>query len=233
MTKKGIVDAVHVLDVERLQHDPGYQLIQELDFNDMIPFVLTSIRKRGFISTLYVVLNLGFLIGALLIILIGLVNSQLTWTMIIKQTLLGVFFGSILIIPIHELLHGMAYRILGARNIKYGADLQQLIFYVTADRHPVSGIQLHFLALTPIVVINFFLAALVLIWFPNIILFSTLFLLSHNVMCIGDFAMVNYVRHQNRKVFNFDDTEKKKSYFYAQIDSKTDMSTDQSSSKAV
>ena len=206
-----------VPDVEKLQHDPGYRQILELDFNDMIPSVLSSIRKRSVISYFFAFLNLGLFVFIILYILLGLIESQLTWSMILKQSLSGLFAGSILVIPLHELLHGLAYRILGARKIRFGADLQQLIFFVTADRYPVSGNELYFLAMTPFFVINMATVAITAVWFPQVILFPAFFLLSHNIMCIGDFALANYVLRAQKKVFTYDETEKKKSYFYEEI----------------
>jgi len=206
-----------VPDVEKLQQDPGYRQILELDFNDMIPFVLSSIRKRSIISYLYVFLNLGLFVFIILYILLELIGSHLTWTMIVKQSLSGLFAGSILVIPLHELLHGLAYRILGARKIRFGADLQQLIFFVTADRYPVSGNELYFLAMIPFFVINVATITISAIWFPQVILFPAFFLLCHNIMCIGDFALANYVFRAQKKVFTYDETEKKKSYFYEEI----------------
>ncbi len=208
-------------EVNTLQHDPAYSLILELDFNNMIPFVLSNIQRRSFFSFFYAFVNLGLLSLTLYIIILGLMESQQSWLMIIKQSMIGIFAGSILVIPLHELLHGVAYRILGARNIKYGADMQQLIFFVTADRYTVSGLELQFLAMTPFTVINIVTGIVSLIWFPHLKLLSAIFLLSHNIMCIGDFALANYVVLKKTKVFTYDEPENKKSYFYAKTDNLT------------
>lgn len=205
-------------DVNTLKNDPGFRQILELDFDDMIPFVLDNIKKRSFFSVLYAVLNTALLVFIIYEIISGLMSRQLTWSLIIKQSLTGIFAGSILVIPVHELLHGIAYRIIGARAIRFGADLQQFIFFVTADRYPVTGKELYFLAMTPFVVINLLAAVITILWFPQAILFSSFFLFSHNIMCIGDFAIVNCVRQQApRRVYSFDEIENKKSYFYEEI----------------
>jgi hypothetical protein len=205
-------------DVDALKNDPSYRQVLALDYDDMIPFVLENIRKRSFFSILYAFLNIAFLIFIINDIIFGLVHRQLTWSLIISQSVTGIFAGSILVIPVHELLHGITYRILGARKIRFGADLQQFIFFVTADRYPVTGKELYCLALAPFVVINIITAAITLLWFPHAILFSAFFLLSHNIMCIGDFAIVNFVlQHAPHRVYTFDEIENKKSYFYEEI----------------
>ncbi|MEN8230085.1 MAG: DUF3267 domain-containing protein [Bacteroidota bacterium] len=204
-------------DAKKLQEDPGYRQIMELDFNEMIPFVLSNIKRRSVISFLYAGVTLGTLLFVLLYMILGLIESQLTWLGIIKQSLIGIFAGSFLVIPLHELLHGLAFRIIGARKIKFGADLQQFIFFVTADRYPVSGKELYFLAMTPFLVINTATVAIIAIWFPQVILFPAFLLFSHNIMCVGDFALVNFVHQQRNKVYTFDETDHRKSYFYEEV----------------
>jgi hypothetical protein len=202
-------------DVEKIKNDPDYRKIEELNFDDMIPFILTHIRKRGIISLFYWAVNLFLITIAILYFFPSLgfpkpPNGGIFW-----QAVAGIFSGSILIIPIHELLHGLAYRMLGARKIIFGADMKQFIFYVTADRYPVSGLQLYFLAMTPFIVINAVVIVLTLLWLPQLFLFSTFLLLSHNVMCIGDFAIANYVSgHTPARIFTYDEPEIRKSYFY-------------------
>ena len=207
-------------DIEKLHHDPGYRQILQLEFSDMIPFVMSNIRKKGLFSILYLTINVASLVFIILHAGWDLMDSQITWTTIIKQSLSGIFAGSILVIPLHEILHGLAYRILGARKIQFGADLQQFIFFVTADRYPVSGNQLYFLAMTPFVVINLVIVAIAALVFPQVILFAAFLLFSHNIMCIGDFAIVNYVRLTPGRIITYDETENKRSYFFEEVTNK-------------
>jgi len=220
MTNLSSMRSSKIPDIEKLHHDPGYRQILELEFSDMIPFVLSNIRKKGLFSILYLTINMAFLAFIILYAIWGLLDMQITWATIIKQTLSGIFAGSILVIPVHEILHGLAYRILGARKIEFGADLQQFIFFVTADRYPVSGNQLYFLAMTPFVVINLVIVAITALVFPQVILFAAFLLLSHNIMCIGDFAIVNYVRLTPGGVITYDETENKRSYFFQEVTDK-------------
>ncbi len=220
MTNKATKRASRVPDAEKLEHDSGYRQLLELDFNDMIPFVRSNIRRKSFISIFYAGVNLGLLTLILLNIIFEMTGPGLTLLKIIKQSIIGVFAGSILIIPLHEFLHGIAYRIVGARKIRYGIDLKQFIFFVTADRHTVSGKELQFLAMTPFVVINAVTITIFFAWFPEILFLPAFFLLSHNIMCIGDFALVNFVLLHGRKVITFDETKKKKSYFYEEFATK-------------
>lgn len=201
-------------DVETLQSDPAYQLIFELGFQDIIPFVMAQIKKRSLFPWLYFAINLGMLILILILSIKGFNDQSLHWKELIINAVTGIVAGSILIIPIHELLHALAYLILGARKIIFGADLSQLIFYVTADRYPVSGNQIHLLTMTPFVVINLAVAVLTGLVFPGALLFAGFFLLSHNMMCIGDFAISGFISGQRGRVYTYDEPERKMSYFY-------------------
>jgi hypothetical protein len=200
--------------VDTLQKDPHYRLTLELDFSEMTPFVLNNIKGREKVALLFMVLNLLTLVGIALYLLWGLTGDHLSGAKVFWQMLTGVLAGSILIIPPHEILHGLAYRLLGARHIHYGVDFSQFIFYVTADRFPITRNELRFLALTPFMVINTACIALTAIWFTDWILFSATLLLSHNIMCIGDFALTSYANKHTGEVYTYDEIEEKKSYFY-------------------
>lgn len=204
------------MDATRLEQDPDYEKILELDFGEMIPFVLTHIKKKSIVSFLYAGANLGLFVYILYFLIKGLTVGDITWSLIFRQSITGIFAGSFLIIPVHELIHGLAYRILGARKIRFGADMQQLIFYVTVDRYPVSRRELYLLAMLPFLVINLAAMLVLFLWAPHLILFVSFLLLSHNVMCIGDFAVINYVYHIPGKVYSYDVVSEKKSYFFNQ-----------------
>ena len=201
-------------DAETLQREIGYRKILELDFSEMIPFVFSNIRKGGVIPLFYICINAGFLFFIILYIVWSVRMGPLSAGKIFWQILAGVLAGSIAVIPPHELLHGLAYRILGARKIRFGADFQQFIFYVTADRFPISKKELAFLAMLPFVFMNLAIISLTAVWANHITLFSASLLLSHNIMCIGDFAIISYAFSQKGELFTYDDIEKKKSYFF-------------------
>lgn len=147
----------------------------------------------------------------------GLADQSLAWKKLFIQAGTGILAGSILVIPFHELLHGLAYRILGARKIMFGADLSQFIFYVTARPYTVSGMQIHLLTLAPFIIINLLTAIVTVLFFQDGLLFSAFFLLSHNIMCIGDFAISGYVSRIEGRVYTYDEPERKLSYFYRKV----------------
>ena len=219
MTKKALFFRSNVPDVEQIQNEELYTKILELNFDDMIPFVLSNIKKKGLMSGLFIAVNVIGLFSIGVLSIWGIYTGWISWSRFITQLVLGILAGSIIVIPFHELLHGLAYKILGAKKIRFGANLQQFFFFVSADRFPVNRKELFFLALLPFGVLNVALLMGALFWLtPYSILFGFL-LLSHNLMCIGDFAITNYVLNEKEEVFTYDEPEIKKSFFYKTVKS--------------
>ena len=115
-------------DVDTLLNDPLYRKILDLDFSEMTPFVLNNIRARETVAVLYMVLYLATLGFIIIYVVWGLTWDHFDGGRVFWQIVAGVLGGSILIIPPHEILHGLAYRLLGARKIRFGVDFQQFIF---------------------------------------------------------------------------------------------------------
>lgn len=204
-------------DVDSLQNETLYRKILELDFSEMTPFVLNHIGGKEKAARSFLVINLATAIFIVIYIAWGLTTDHLDGGRIFWQILGGIFSGSILIIAPHELLHGLAYRLLGTRHIRFGVDFQQFIFFVTADRFPISRNELYFLALTPFAVINAAIISMTAIWFTEWTLLSATLLLSHNIMCIGDFALLSFANKHKGEIYTYDEIENKKSYFYEKI----------------
>ena len=214
MTNKALFVRSKVPDVEVLQNEGLYSQILELDFDDMIPFVLSNIKKKGLMSCLFVAINVIGLFSIGVFSIWSIYTGWIPWFGFLIQLFLGILAGSIIVIPFHELLHGLAYKILGAKKIKFGANLQQFFFFVSADRFLVNRKELYFLALLPFGVLNLALLMVALLWLPQYTILFGYLLLSHNLMCIGDFAITNYVMNEKEEVFTYDEPENKKSYFY-------------------
>ena len=220
MTNKALFVRSKVPDVEELQNERSYSQILELDFDDMIPFVLSNIKKKGLMSWLFIAVNLIGLFSIGVFSIWGIYIGWIPWSGFLIQLFLGILAGSIIVIPFHELLHGLAYKILGAKKIKFGANLQQFFFFVSTDRFPVNRKELYFLALLPFGALNLVLLMVALFWLPQYSILFGFLLLSHNLMCIGDFAITNYVMNEKEEVFTYDEPENKKSYFYKTAKSK-------------
>jgi hypothetical protein len=204
---------------EELQKEDRFRLVKKLSYDDIIPFIFEYIRKRNIASYLFFILNILLLFFLLAVTVRILFFSGYRWFNLLRYGLLGTVLLPLVLAPIHEGVHGLVYFLAGARRIKFGADLSQFIFYVTAHRYVVGRHTFFPVAFTPFFIINALLILLYLISPPLLAWSILITLFAHSTMCIGDFAMVSFFfEHHAEKILTFDDLNEKTSYFYEKLE---------------
>jgi hypothetical protein len=199
---------------EELWREKRYRLIRELRYQEIPEFVI-SYLFRGNQEIRF------FWLSVLLFLIIAIQPTTLFFSSG-PDLLHGIWYGvlgfilfPLLLIPVHEGIHVLFFLLSGVRNIRIGADLKNLFFYVTADHDPVNRKTFTRIALAPFFVIN------TLLWgaawmFPDGIswsLYITLFV--HTTMCAGDFALLSFYRdYGDREIITYDDVDFKTSYFF-------------------
>lgn len=171
------------LKVEDLYDESRFRLLKSLHYDEIVEFVFENIQKKNystrsfyFINILLFVLIIGFSIS-------GFRNDLFIFRNYIISFLLAMIAGTFIVIPFHEILHGIAYKITGAPKIDFGADLRQGIFYVAANNYVIGRRQFTFVALTPFIAIN--LTAVILINFSTPYVFiGTLFFCFSITSCV-------------------------------------------------
>ncbi len=199
----------------QLESDPRFRQVSMLGYDSILPFVWRNIREINLSSRFYFFINIIYLVLMLGMSISGLLSHNFTAGLVFKYFFLGFLAGSFAVIPVHEAIHGLAYRMKGATGIRFGADFKQMLFYVVADRFVLCRKDFYFVALAPFAVIN--LISIILMFFTNGYwqLFLITFLLLHNIMCIGDFAMVSFfMKHKGKDLYTFDDHKRRISYIY-------------------
>jgi hypothetical protein len=134
--------------------------------------------------------------------------------------IVGLFTGlmllPLLLIPVHEGAHLIPFRLAGARDIRFGADLRQGIIYVTAHRFVAGKKLFAVVALTPFLVVTLAMLLFILLspaWWKWVL---SMTMLAHTTMCAGDAALLSFMRNfAGREVYTWDDADKKEAYFYA------------------
>ena len=98
-----------------------YQHIIDLPYNDVVPFVLDYLKKRSVITVFALFVSIT---GLLLLIIMRLnLGQQYPLITVLPYTMGGlILFPALLVIP-HEFLHIIPYYIIGARDIRIGANL--------------------------------------------------------------------------------------------------------------
>ena len=204
------------LQVEDLEDQSKYRQILAVSYDELVNFVIEYLRKRSVLIISFWALCILFLCIAL-IVRINL-SGYFQWKFIFFHTVLGLVVFPVLAIPVHEFLHIIPYFLSGAKRIRVGMDLRQYMFYVTAHRYVATEKQFRLVALVP-----FLLVSAVLMYFvltlPGLWKWSlSLFLFMHATMCAGDFAMLNfYFLNKDKKIYTWDDFDKKIAYFYEEI----------------
>lgn len=202
------------LQPEELEQE-GYQLLDELSHQELLPFVRLYLRKKTIARTFYYFSNFLFA---------GLLVGSFWWEMYRNgssfETLFAyVAYGIALtftLLPLHEYIHVLAYRSQGAKNTSYDANLRKFYFMALAHRFVCSKKEFIRVALAPFAFITGALL-LILLFVNNYWSLSvTAMVLTHTAMCSGDFALISYFQfHHDKTLVTYDDTEKKVSYFFS------------------
>jgi hypothetical protein len=119
-----------------------------------------------------------------------------------------------MLIPIHEILHAIAYKICGAKKVSFDANLKQFYFMAMADQFVANRGEFIFVALAPFVTITLLgLLSLPFLSGAGMICMATC-LLVHASCCAGDFSLLSFFEVQSgRDVITYDDRQKRESYF--------------------
>ncbi|MBE2255602.1 MAG: DUF3267 domain-containing protein [Ignavibacteria bacterium] len=195
----------------------GYENKLTLYHADILPFIKSSLKFKNIYSVSYYVFNLIFVVCLIFYssYFYGLNN---VFKDVIYYIGIG-FAGAFLLLPLHEWIHGLAYKFCGAKKVNYKADFKNLVVMAIADRFVVNALQIIFVALAPFVVItSLFLFALFFVSSPyNLTVISIIVV--HTSFCIGDFGICAYIKqNQNQGIITYDDFENKVSYFLVKKD---------------
>jgi len=200
------------IQVEELKH-AGFRIEDELVHEDLIPFVQRLIKKPLWVSRLYWASNLLFLM-----LLIGLGFWKIKYgNMAAADVILPAVTGiglSLLLVPVHEALHAIAYKMVGAPLVSFDAQWKKLVFMAVAHRFVASRNEFIVVALAPFLVISLVLGPLAIVLGGGSDMFFLGMVLAHASMCSGDFALLAYFElHNGKELVSYDDRYLKKSWF--------------------
>ena len=203
------------MTVEELQQHPGYKRWLTLTHDEILPFVQEEFGKRGWLARFYILLNLALLIGMALLGIWQVTHGLIGTGKVILNSILGFVLTLSLLVPIHEGIHGLAYKLVGAPRVQYGSDIKKFIFFAMADHFVVGFPRFIIVALAPFLVINFFTALSIFYVSLNYQWILLGVLLMHTGACAGDFAMLSFfLRHRGEGLLTYDDVSNQRSYFY-------------------
>ncbi len=194
--------------------EEGYEEIAQLEHEELIPFVLKAIKDRNVITYSFWILN-GLLVFLMLLFFVVLVPQTIGLLRAILHLGLGAFL-SFLLVPLHELTHGLMYKLAGAPAVQYTANWKKLYFTAQADMFVVDARSFYYIAFAPCLLI-LLLCGISIFLLPLSYLFIVMGIASmHTLNCIGDFAMVSFFyRHRRQHLVTYDDFENQRTYFFS------------------
>ena len=209
------------IQVSDLKDEQRFRLITSVEHENVVPFVFRYIWKNNKVTWLYFGANIIFLAYLLRIITSQMIFGSWSPGATLWQLFLGFILYPVLLVPVHEGIHGLVYLLEGATKIKFGADLKQYVFYVTADHFVLGRNSFYRLAFTPFIILSLTLAACSIFIQPPYSWGFSLCLLAHGTMCIGDFALASlFAEYPEKEIYTYDQTSDKTSFFYEKIKSK-------------
>ena len=197
----------------------GYELIASLHHDELIPFLKEAFQQKSDLITWFNLWNI------FLLLLLGTFfffdfyrQEDFRWGIRFLHVSIGVLL-SFLLVPIHEFLHSLAYKYVGARQTSYDANWKKLYFMAMADQFVANYKEFKIVALTPLVTISLVLLILLVLPFGIWKFAFISILITHSLFSSGDIAILNYFRiHKEKGLVTYDDKTKRMSYFYIKSD---------------
>jgi hypothetical protein len=206
------------LKPDDLLSNNDFELLARVDYSKLKKFIFEEIRNKSVLLTIFGILQLISLSLFVFFFFYFMLNFVLYKENLLEFSGLtaSILFSVTILIPIHELLHALAFTLLGKRDIGFGVQWKKFLFYTESNREVLNGKEITFVALLPFITI---LSTGIILYFIIISsLFKTLILgivLLHFLFCGGDFAIISYfIRNGFSKVYTFDDRDQQKSYYF-------------------
>jgi len=205
--------------IDELQNSGKHELMASISHRQIKEFVIGQLSSGGRIIGIYMYYQV-------LMIAVGMFFLTRSIVMAFKEvptalyfTLAAMVFCFSVLVVLHELLHGIALKLIGAPRVTFGGYIRKFVFYAEADRFVINRRQFAFVALTPLVVVKLVTLIGIIFFFNHPVFYFLIFIMSaHTLFCAGDIGLLS-VFYQNREteIFNFDIKAEKTSYFYKRI----------------
>lgn len=202
--------------IKELQNSQHYEKFAELSHAEIKEFVISQLSQSSRIITGYMIYQFIMIVVGIFFVARAIVLAVNGFSEPLTYTVLGLIFTVTILIVIHELLHGLALKITGAKKLSFGAYWKKFIFYAEADRHVLNRKQFELVALTPLFVVKL-LTFIGLMYFINhpAFYFFIFTMSAHSLFCAGDIGLLSIFYHnKDDEIYTFDVKDEKTSYFY-------------------
>ena len=202
---------------ETLINNNNLEKIEEIAHNNLKPFLrreITGNQGWGLIAKMYQAMGL-LLVGFALVKAFA-PYVTLRETASLEGLGMGVLFTFTVLIVLHELLHAIAYLLVGARKLSFGMNLKKFLFYVQADKQVLNYKKFMIVALAPVVLVGVVSLAGAIFYYGQPLYFFFLVIFGlHGLFCGGDFGLLCFFENRKEEeIYTFDVKSEGKTYFY-------------------
>lgn len=204
------------LTPEDLQTDDDFIYLTEVSHLRLKEFIIQQISIENKLIKAYSAYQIAMIIILIGTIVKAFVLNSRGMSESLQYVGMAFLFSFTILVILHELLHAVAYWLTGSRNLIFGALWKRFLFYVLANKQVVSPTAFRFVANAPLVFVKVVtVVCIILYWHTPIAFFFMTVMCLHSLFCAGDMAMLAFYRlHPDKEIYNYDDVEKKVTYFY-------------------
>ncbi|MBN1819450.1 MAG: DUF3267 domain-containing protein [Prolixibacteraceae bacterium] len=204
--------------IHELNSSDKFELAKTLKHSEIKEFVISHLQNKSRIVRLYLFYQTGMVVLGVLIIGLSVIKAFNGIFTPLKYSLAALIFGFSVLIIIHELIHGAAYKFIGVKKVNYGAYWKKLMFYAEADQFVLNRNQFKILALAPLVVIKIVSVIGIIIFIASpAVYFFILLMCLHSLFCAGDIALLSFFYTQKEEMYTYDVKAEKTSYYFIAI----------------
>lgn len=201
-----------------LKDEAKYQEIATLSHDDIAPFVKEQIAHRNSYTLFYFRFNVLMMFVLIVWLFFDISKNHLEMSNVLMYLGIGVLASFTIMIPIHELIHGITYKLVGAPKVSYGGSFKKFVFYAAADKFVIGRRNFKMVALAPFVIVTSIAILSLLFVGPYYKWISLGIIFAHTALCGGDFGMISFFeKNREKELYTYDDIAAKISYFYEKI----------------
>lgn len=205
--------------IEELRNPEKYELIAQLNHSQIKEFVIDQLTTKSRMITAYMIYQIIMIMIGMFFFTRSIVLAFQGSPIQLYYSLAALVFSLSVLVIVHELLHGTALKLTGAKRVTYGGYLRKFIFYAEADQFVINRRQFAFIALTPLFAVKLITLIGIIFLFSYPVFYFLIFVMSaHSLFCAGDIGLLSvFYKIKNIEIFTFDVKAEKTSYFYRRI----------------
>ncbi|NQU51468.1 MAG: DUF3267 domain-containing protein [Bacteroidetes bacterium] len=202
--------------IKELQNKEQFELIAQLNHQQIKEFVIQQLLGGGKLVRIFMIYQVVMILLGIFFLTRSIVQTFQGYSEPFYYSLAAILFCFSLLIVIHELLHGVALKLIGAKQINFGGYLKKFIFYAEADQFVINRKQFAFIALTPLIVVKLLTLIGVLLFLNSPVIYFLIFVMStHSLFCAGDIGLLSiFYKYRESEIYTYDVKAEKTSYYF-------------------